>query len=132
MGWRRSGTGTVDLNSIPTDLIERLEVVTGGASAVYGSDAVAGVVNIILKDDFEGISIEYMNGGYDEGDGDTKMASLTFGGNFADGKVMQLLTSELMSKAQLWLVTELHTPVEIYFIMVTIMEVHTVLHMTHS
>jgi len=80
------GTGTVDLNSIPTDLIERLEVVTGGASAVYGSDAVAGVVNIILKDDFEGISIEYMNGGYDEGDGDTKMASLTFGGNFADGK----------------------------------------------
>ncbi len=41
------GTGIVDLNSIPTDLIERLEVITGGASSVYGSDAIAGVVNII-------------------------------------------------------------------------------------
>ncbi len=63
------GEGYVDLNSIPTDLIERLEVITGGASSVYGSDAVAGVVNIILKDDFEGMSIEVMEGGYDAGDG---------------------------------------------------------------
>lgn len=80
------GTGTVDLNSIPTDLIERLEVITGGASSVYGSDAVSGVVNIILKDDFEGMSIEVMEGGYDEGDGDTKMASVTFGASLADGR----------------------------------------------
>jgi outer membrane receptor protein involved in Fe transport len=80
------GTGTVDLNSIPTDLIERLEVITGGASSVYGSDAVAGVVNIILKDDFEGMSIEVMEGGYDEGDGDTTMASVTFGTSLADGR----------------------------------------------
>ena len=80
------GTGTVDLNSIPTDLIERLEVITGGASSVYGSDAVAGVVNIILKDDFEGMSIEVMEGGYDAGDGDTKLASITFGAQFADGR----------------------------------------------
>ena len=80
------GTGTVDLNSIPTDLIERLEVITGGASSVYGSDAVAGVVNIILKDDFEGLSIEVMEGGYDAGDGDTAMASVTFGSSFADGR----------------------------------------------
>jgi iron complex outermembrane receptor protein len=80
------GTGTVDLNSIPTDLIERLEVITGGASSVYGSDAVAGVVNIILKDDFEGMSIEVMEGAYDAGDGDTKMASVTFGSSFADGR----------------------------------------------
>jgi outer membrane receptor protein involved in Fe transport len=80
------GTGIVDLNSIPTDLIERLEVITGGASAVYGSDAVAGVVNVILKDSFEGISIEAMKGGYDAGDGDTSMTSITFGGNFADGR----------------------------------------------
>jgi|TARA_B100001094_G_scaffold192390_1_gene186252 outer membrane receptor protein involved in Fe transport len=80
------GTGVVDLNSIPTDLIERLEVITGGASSVYGSDAVAGVVNIILKDDFEGMSLEVMEGGYDAGDGDTKLASLTFGAQFADGR----------------------------------------------
>jgi len=50
------GEGYVDLNSIPTDLIQKLEVITGGASSVYGSDAIAGVVNIILKDDFEGLS----------------------------------------------------------------------------
>ena len=80
------GEGYVDLNSIPTDLIERLEVITGGASSVYGSDAIAGVVNIILKDDFEGMSIEVMEGGYDAGDGDTKLASLTFGAQFADGR----------------------------------------------
>jgi iron complex outermembrane receptor protein len=67
-------------------LIERLEVITGGASSVYGSDAVAGVVNIILKDDFEGMSIEVMEGAYDAGDGDTKMASVTFGSSFADGR----------------------------------------------
>jgi iron complex outermembrane receptor protein len=80
------GEGYVDLNSIPTDLIERLEVITGGASSVYGSDAVAGVVNIILKDDFEGLSLEVMEGGYDAGDGQTNLASLTFGAQFADGR----------------------------------------------
>mgnify|MGYP005672892777 FL=1 len=80
------GEGYVDLNSIPTDLIEKLEVITGGASSVYGSDAIAGVVNIILKDDFEGMSLEVMEGGYDAGDGDTKLASLTFGASFADGR----------------------------------------------
>ena len=80
------GEGYVDLNSIPTDLIDKLEVITGGASSVYGSDAIAGVVNIILKDDFEGMSIEVMEGGYDAGDGDTKLASMTFGAQFADGR----------------------------------------------
>jgi outer membrane receptor protein involved in Fe transport len=80
------GEGYVDLNSIPTDLIQKLEVITGGASSVYGSDAIAGVVNIILKDDFEGMSLEVMEGGYDAGDGDTKLASLTFGASFADGR----------------------------------------------
>ena len=80
------GTGVVDLNSIPTDLIERLEVITGGASSVYGSDAIAGVVNIILKDDFEGMSVEVMEGAYDAGDGETSLASVTFGAQFADGR----------------------------------------------
>ena len=49
-------SGTVDINNIPAALIDRVEVLTGGASAVYGSDAVAGVVNFILKDDFSGVS----------------------------------------------------------------------------
>lgn len=80
------GTNIVDLNSIPSDLIERMEVSTGGASAVYGSDAVAGVVNIILKKDFEGVNFEVMQGEYEKGDGDTKLYSLTAGTNFDDGR----------------------------------------------
>ena len=47
-----------DLNQIPTALVERVEVLTGGASAVYGSDAIAGVVNFIMKKDFEGVQID--------------------------------------------------------------------------
>ena len=80
------GTNIVDLNSIPSDLIERLEVSTGGASAVYGSDAIAGVVNVILKDDFEGVSLEAMTGAYDAGDGETNLYSLTAGASFAEDR----------------------------------------------
>jgi iron complex outermembrane recepter protein len=53
-----------DVNQIPAALIERIEVLTGGASATYGSDAVAGVVNFILKDDFEGFSFDYQHSFY--------------------------------------------------------------------
>jgi outer membrane receptor protein involved in Fe transport len=53
-----SGSYAADLNQIPTAMVERVEVLTGGASAVYGSDAVAGVVNFIMKKDFEGIQID--------------------------------------------------------------------------
>ena len=49
-----SGGNCADLNTIPTLLLDRVEVLTGGASSIYGSDAVAGVVNFILDDDFEG------------------------------------------------------------------------------
>ena len=78
--------GTVDLNNVPTRLIERVEVVTGGASAVYGSDALAGVVNFILKDDFEGLDIGYQNGFSDKGDGNEYQLDMVLGGNFADGR----------------------------------------------
>lgn len=53
-----------DINQIPARLVERVEVLTGGASAIYGSDAVAGVVNFFLKDDFEGIELDYQNSVY--------------------------------------------------------------------
>lgn len=81
-----TGGGTVDINNIPPALIERVEVVTGGASAVYGSDAVAGVVNFILKDDFEGVQA---SAGYEvteEGDAEVWSGDFTIGGNFADGR----------------------------------------------
>ncbi len=81
-----SSNGTVDINSIPTALIQNIEVLTGGASAVYGSDAIAGVVNFILKDDFEGVNI---NAGFEqtfEGDAGLYSVDMTLGANVADGR----------------------------------------------
>jgi outer membrane receptor protein involved in Fe transport len=95
------GTGIVDLNSIPADLIERLEVVTGGASSVYGSDAVAGVVNIILKDDYEGVDLEVMGGQYMEGDGETYSVSATLGGNFDGGRGNAIFNARMDSQGRL-------------------------------
>ena len=80
------GTANVDFNSIPTEFIERIDVVTGGASAVYGSDALAGVVNIITKTDFEGAVASFQGGLSEEGDDETYEASLTLGANFADNR----------------------------------------------
>jgi outer membrane receptor protein involved in Fe transport len=80
------GSATVDFNSIPTEMIERIDVVTGGASAIYGSDALAGVVNIILKDEFEGAILSAQAGISDEGDDETLRASATVGSTFADGR----------------------------------------------
>ncbi|MFV2091335.1 MAG: TonB-dependent receptor plug domain-containing protein, partial [Pseudomonadales bacterium] len=75
----------VDLNAIPTALIERVEIKTGGTSAIYGSDAMAGVVNIILKDDFEGIEASIQTNQPDKGDRQRYDASLSMGGNFDRG-----------------------------------------------
>ncbi|WP_444915189.1 TonB-dependent receptor domain-containing protein [Microbulbifer sp. TRSA007] len=72
----------VDLNALPTALIERVEVVSVGGAPIYGSDAVAGTINIILKDDFEGIETEISSGFADgEMDAGDHMASITFGQN---------------------------------------------------
>ena len=80
------GTSIVDLNTIPTDLIKRVDVVTGGASAVYGSEAIAGVVNFVLDDRFEGFRIRGQNTISDEGDAGRQYISGTIGQGFADGK----------------------------------------------
>ena len=78
--------GTVDINNIPAALIERVEVLTGGASAVYGSDAVAGVVNFILKDDFSGVSFSQSAEQTENGDAALYSTNLTIGANFDDGR----------------------------------------------
>lgn len=80
------GTSIVDVNNIPTDLLERVEIITGGASAVYGSEAVAGVVNFVLKDDFEGLRLRAQNGITDKGDNHKYVLAGTFGANFADDR----------------------------------------------
>jgi iron complex outermembrane recepter protein len=78
----------VDLNTIPTPFIDRVDILTGGQSALYGSDAVAGVVNIILKRDFSGLAVDAQYGKSFEGDDDQRSASLTFGTTGQRGFIM--------------------------------------------
>ncbi len=77
---------STDVNTIPTDLIERVDVVTGGDSAVYGSDALAGVVNFILKEQYNGIQLRGQGGISQHGDAGGDFVSLLAGKNFADGR----------------------------------------------
>ncbi len=77
---------SVDTNTIPTDLIEGVDIVTGANSAVYGSDALAGVVNFRLKSSFDGLLLRGQGGISDEGDAGTYFVSATAGKNFADGR----------------------------------------------
>ena len=81
-----NATMAVDLNSIPASAIQRVEVITGGASSVYGADAVAGVVNFILKRDFEGIDFDVQHGAMQNGEGPETRASVLFGVNSGDGR----------------------------------------------
>ena len=78
--------GRVDTSTIPTALIERVDIITGGASAVYGSDAIAGAINVILKDDFEGVDLRSSTSQTGDRDGKIKNLSLTLGSNLADGR----------------------------------------------
>ncbi len=77
---------SVDVNTIPTDLVERVDIGTGGNAAVYGADAVAGVVNFVLKRDFEGIRLRTQGGISGEKDRGSYFVSLTAGENFAEGR----------------------------------------------
>jgi len=79
-------TGVVDLNTIPGALIESVEILTGGASSTYGSDAIAGVVNFRMKRSFEGVEATASYGITGEDDGETNAVSLTMGSNFADNR----------------------------------------------
>ncbi|MEO0817181.1 MAG: TonB-dependent receptor [Pseudomonadota bacterium] len=97
-----SGGGVVDINNIPAALVERVEVVTGGASAVYGSDAVAGVVNFILKDDFEGVEASVGYETTQEGDASLYSAALTMGGNYAEGRGNAVLSLGYNSREELF------------------------------
>lgn len=82
----QAGTAAVDVNTIPSALVERVEVLSGGASAVYGADAVTGVVNFILKDDFEGTDTRAQFGISDDGDAQNFTLQTTWGENFDEGR----------------------------------------------
>jgi outer membrane receptor protein involved in Fe transport len=77
---------SVDTNTIPNDLIERVDIVTGGNSAIYGSDAIAGVVNFVLRDNYEGFQIRAQAGVAGAGFGGNQYVSGMFGKNFSDGR----------------------------------------------
>ena len=72
----------IDTNMIPSAMIESVEVITGGAAATYGSDALAGVVNFKLRRDFEGVRINYQQGFQEAGDGEESRADVLIGGSF--------------------------------------------------
>ena len=81
-----NGALEVDLSTIPTAMIDHIETITGGASAVYGADAIGGVVNFIMKKNFQGMDLDAQGGVSQRGDGRNFQASVVLGTNFADGK----------------------------------------------
>ena len=89
------GSSAVDIGSIPQALVERVEVLTGGASAIYGADAVTGVVNFILRDDFEGLEVEAQTGLSEYGDAGQTAVSVVFGQNFNNGRSNITLSAEV-------------------------------------
>lgn len=91
-----SGSQAVDIGAIPQALISRTEVLTGGASSIYGADAVSGVVNFITRkgDDFDGLEYRLQGGISDQGDAEDFFVSIANGGSFADGKGSAVFAAE--------------------------------------
>jgi iron complex outermembrane receptor protein len=81
-----SDSSAVDLSTIPATLIERVELITGGASAVYGADAVSGVINVILRDDLSGLEVSGQGGFSEHGGAENFAATMAGGDAFADGR----------------------------------------------
>ena len=98
------GDYLVDVNTIPTTLLERVDIVTGGNSAIYGSDAVAGVVNFILRRDFDGIEGRAQAGISDEGDLGQYFVGLTAGRNFLDDRANVAVSFEYTKQQPLYFV----------------------------
>lgn len=86
--WVTSLGGAVDLNTIPAAIIERVEVLKDGASAIYGSDAIAGVINVITRSDYEGAEFRTHYGQFNQGDGERTSVDATFGVNNERGNLV--------------------------------------------
>jgi iron complex outermembrane receptor protein len=81
-----NGQGSVDLATIPSALVKRVDIITGGASAVYGSDAITGAVNFMLRDDFEGFQVGAQFGQTPDSDGQTTSYDMMFGTNIGEDR----------------------------------------------
>ena len=92
--------GATSINSIPSAAVARVETITGGASSVYGADAMAGVVNFILKKDYEGVDFDVRYGETAEGDGEEMRISGVYGANFADDAGNVLMGFEYSSRGE--------------------------------
>ena len=91
--------GSVDINMLPQTLVKRVDVVTGGASAAYGSDAVAGVVNFVLDTHFEGLKSDIQGGRSTYQDLPSRELSLTYGHGFLDGRVRLIASAEFANQS---------------------------------
>lgn len=88
------GSQSVDINTIPVALIQRVDVLTGGTSAIYGADGVSGVVNFVLRDDYDGFDMRAQTGWSDSGGGDNNFISFVAGRNILDGRANFTLGGE--------------------------------------
>lgn len=94
--------GAVDLNTIPSAAVERIDVLKDGASTLYGSDAIAGVVNVILRRDYEGAEATAYYGQFDENDGQREAYSVTVGSASSDGRFSGLLGASYVEEMPVW------------------------------
>jgi iron complex outermembrane receptor protein len=93
-----NSVGSFDVNMLPQSLVSRVDVVTGGASAAYGSDAVAGVVNFVLDTGFEGLKGEIQGGWSTRADLPSRGMSLAYGKGFADGRGRAIFSAEYFAQ----------------------------------
>jgi iron complex outermembrane recepter protein len=97
-----TGGGTVDVNTIPTSLIDRVEVITGGAATTYGADAVAGVVNFIMRKNFKGFEVDAQRRETERNDGTETSASMTMGASLDGGRGSAVITAGFFERASLY------------------------------
>lgn len=98
-----AGSSAVDVNTIPAAMIERVEILTGGSSAIYGADAVSGVVNFILKKSFDGTLVNAQIGHSQEGNFNQRAITLTSGGDFAEGRGQFVVSAGFTNQDPLYL-----------------------------
>lgn len=93
-------SGFADLSLIPATAVERIEILKDGASSIYGSDAIAGVINVITRTDFDGATVETYLGQYSQGDGDIKKGSFVFG--HTGDRYALTVGGEISNEAEIW------------------------------
>jgi len=101
-GQPANSTLVIDTNSIPSSALASVEIITGGASAVYGADALAGVTNFKLRDKFEGIDLQVRSGITEEGDGEENRVSMLLGSSLGDGRGNAMLGVEWTERGEVF------------------------------